>query len=93
MTFITAKLFLSHPTGADTLRCLAMATVDTPGPKEEMNLEDPKNFVQYEVRIHKKKFGMFVTADKVDAYPLIELKYNFVDGVMDPLVHVLFRVT
>ena len=36
-------------TGADTLRCLAMATVDTPGPREEMNLEDPKNFIQYEV--------------------------------------------
>lgn len=35
--------------GRDTLRCLAMATVDKPGPKEEMNLEDPKNFVQYEV--------------------------------------------
>jgi len=25
-----------------------MATVDKPGPKEEMNFEDPKNFVQYE---------------------------------------------
>lgn len=37
-----------YGTGADTLRCLAMATVDTPGPREEMNLEDPKNFVQYE---------------------------------------------
>lgn len=36
-------------TGADTLRCLAMATVDQPGRKEEMNLEDPGNFVQYEV--------------------------------------------
>ena len=38
--------------GADTLRCLAMATVDTPGPREEMNLEDPKNFIQYEVQCH-----------------------------------------
>jgi hypothetical protein len=42
--------------GADTLRCLTMATVDTPGPREEMNLEemnleDPKNFVQYEVHV------------------------------------------
>ena len=26
-----------------------MATVDTPGPKEEMNLKDSNNFVQYEV--------------------------------------------
>ncbi len=35
--------------GSDTLRCLGMATVEEPGPKEEMNLEDSKNFVQYEV--------------------------------------------
>ena len=35
--------------GADTLRCLGMAIVEEPGPKEEMNLEDSKNFVQYEV--------------------------------------------
>ena len=37
--------------GADTLRCLAMATVEQPGPREEMNLEDSKNFVQYEVGV------------------------------------------
>ena len=36
-------------TGQDTLRCLAMATVEQPGRPEEMNLEDAKNFVQYEV--------------------------------------------
>ena len=41
---------LAWHSGQDTLRCLAMATVDSPGPKEEMNLTDPKNFVQYEVR-------------------------------------------
>ena len=35
--------------GQDTLRCLAMATVEQPGRPEEMNLEDAKNFVQYEV--------------------------------------------
>ena len=40
---------VSH-TGQDTLRCLAMATVEQPGRREEMNLEDAKNFVQYEVR-------------------------------------------
>ncbi len=38
------------PSGADTLRCLGMATVEEPGPREEMNLEDSKNFIQYEVR-------------------------------------------
>ena len=39
------------PTGQDTLRCLALATVEEPGRKEEMNLEDPENFVQYEVQL------------------------------------------
>ena len=37
--------------GQDTLRCLALATVEQPGRPEEMNLEDAKNFVQYEVRL------------------------------------------
>lgn len=32
-----------------------MATVDKPGRKEEMNLEDPKNFVQYEVKENAEK--------------------------------------
>ncbi|XP_064392780.1 sarcoplasmic/endoplasmic reticulum calcium ATPase 2-like isoform X2 [Halichondria panicea] len=39
---------ISYGTGADTLRCLGLATVDNPGPREEMNLIDPANFVQYE---------------------------------------------
>ena len=46
----TVEALLSSCSGSDTLRCLALATVDTPGPKEEMNLEDSKNFVQYEVK-------------------------------------------
>lgn len=29
-----------------------MATVEEPGPREEMNLEDAKNFIQYEVCTH-----------------------------------------
>uniref|UniRef100_A0A671U0U5 Calcium-transporting ATPase n=1 Tax=Sparus aurata TaxID=8175 RepID=A0A671U0U5_SPAAU len=35
-------------TGRDTLRCLALATCDTPMRKEEMNLEDSTKFVDYE---------------------------------------------
>lgn len=35
-------------TGRDTLRCLALATRDTPPRKEEMNLEDSNHFVDYE---------------------------------------------
>ncbi|XP_059204237.1 sarcoplasmic/endoplasmic reticulum calcium ATPase 1 [Centropristis striata] len=35
-------------TGRDTLRCLALATCDSPMKKEEMNLEDSTKFVDYE---------------------------------------------
>ncbi|MEQ2193206.1 hypothetical protein XENOCAPTIV_026335, partial [Xenoophorus captivus] len=35
-------------TGRDTLRCLALATRDTPLRKEEMNLEDSTQFADYE---------------------------------------------
>ena len=35
--------------GRDTLRCLALATIDNPMKKEEMDLEDSTKFVKYEV--------------------------------------------
>ncbi|TRZ05996.1 hypothetical protein HGM15179_021111, partial [Zosterops borbonicus] len=35
-------------TGRDTLRCLALATRDTPPKKEEMTLEDSAKFAEYE---------------------------------------------
>lgn len=38
-------------TGRDTLRCLALATRDTPLKVEEMVLEDSTKFVDYEVNI------------------------------------------
>lgn len=37
-----------YGTGRDTLRCLALATIDTPMKKEEMNLEDSTKFFKYE---------------------------------------------
>lgn len=37
-----------YGTGRDTLRCLALATIDTPVKKEDMDLEDSKKFVKYE---------------------------------------------
>lgn len=37
-------------TGRDTLRCLALATRDTPPKKEDMYLEDATKFVDYEVK-------------------------------------------
>lgn len=45
-------------TGKDTLRCLALATRDTPPRKEQMDLENSAKFSQYEVReresVHKR---------------------------------------
>uniref|UniRef100_A0A8C3L713 Calcium-transporting ATPase n=1 Tax=Chrysolophus pictus TaxID=9089 RepID=A0A8C3L713_CHRPC len=38
-------------TGRDTLRCLALATHDNPPRKEEMNLEDSSNFINYETNL------------------------------------------
>ncbi|XP_065663650.1 sarcoplasmic/endoplasmic reticulum calcium ATPase 2 isoform X2 [Hydra vulgaris] len=37
-----------YGTGKDTLRCLALATVDDPISKNEMDLTDSKNFIKYE---------------------------------------------
>lgn len=36
-------------TGRDTLRCLALATRDTPPKREEMVLDDSTKFMEYEV--------------------------------------------
>jgi len=36
-------------TGRDTLRCLALATIDNPIRKEEMDLENSSKFIKYEV--------------------------------------------
>ncbi|XP_075772979.1 sarcoplasmic/endoplasmic reticulum calcium ATPase 2-like isoform X2 [Pelodiscus sinensis] len=38
-------------TGRDTLRCLALATHDNPPRREEMNLEDSANFINYETNL------------------------------------------
>ena len=35
--------------GCDSLRCLALATVDEPRKKEDMNLTDPTQFIHFEV--------------------------------------------
>jgi Ca2+ transporting ATPase len=37
-----------YGTGRDTLRCLALATIDAPMKKEEMDLEDSTKFVKFE---------------------------------------------
>jgi len=35
--------------GRDSLRCLALATVDEPRNKDDMNLADPTQFIHFEV--------------------------------------------
>ncbi|KAI0226747.1 Calcium-transporting ATPase sarcoplasmic/endoplasmic reticulum type [Lamellibrachia satsuma] len=37
-----------YGTGRDTLRCLALATIDNPVKKEDMDLEDATKFIKYE---------------------------------------------
>lgn len=44
-------------TGRDTLRCLALATRDTPPKREEMILEDSTKFVDYEVKLWANFIG------------------------------------
>ena len=42
------QLVTQYATGRDTLRCLALATVDTPPARETLDLEDSRRFAQYE---------------------------------------------
>lgn len=41
-----------YGTGNDTLRCLALATRDSPPKMEDMLLSDTAKFVEYEVNFH-----------------------------------------
>ena len=43
------KIGLVFFAGRDTLRCLALATIDDPVKKENMNLTDSTKFIHYEV--------------------------------------------
>ena len=43
------RLVYQYGTGRETLRCLALGTIDNPIRREDMNLEDAKKFVNYEV--------------------------------------------
>jgi Ca2+ transporting ATPase len=43
------KLVHQYGTGRDTLRCLALGTIDNPIRREDMDLEDARKFITYEV--------------------------------------------
>lgn len=45
------KLVHQYGTGRDTLRCLALGTIDSPPRREDMDLEDARKFISYEVKI------------------------------------------
>merc|ERR1712168_1603488 len=47
----TQALINQYGTGSDTLRCLALGTVDNPPAEEDMNLENSANFAAYESEI------------------------------------------
>jgi len=44
------KLVHQYGTGRDTLRCLALGAIDNPPRREDMDLEDARKFITYEVR-------------------------------------------
>lgn len=43
--------FYDYQLGRDTLRCLALATIDNPPRREDMDLEDSRKFIEYEVSL------------------------------------------
>jgi Ca2+ transporting ATPase len=45
------KLVQQYGTGRDTLRCLALGTIDNPPRREDMDLEDSRKFITYEVKL------------------------------------------
>lgn len=49
--------------GKDTLRCLALATRDTPLHRDQMDLENSAKFAEYEVRERESVFRMQVCVD------------------------------
>ncbi|CAF4360936.1 unnamed protein product, partial [Rotaria sordida] len=44
------KLVHQYGTGRDTLHCLALETIDNPLRREEIDLENSRKFITYEVR-------------------------------------------
>ncbi|CAG2200638.1 ATP2A [Mytilus edulis] len=45
------KHVAAYGTGRDTLRCLALATIDNPPRREDMDLEDSRKFIEYETNM------------------------------------------
>ncbi|KAK2097781.1 Sarcoplasmic/endoplasmic reticulum calcium ATPase 1 [Saguinus oedipus] len=65
-------------TGRDTLRCLALATRDTPPKREEMILDDSARFLEYEVSSWETPTVMELVKGQTD------LTFVGVVGMLDP---------
>ena len=70
---------MMYGTGADTLRCLALATVDDPIPTEKMNLQDPATFCEYEVRVQSEFLKRFLACTKLAQFKLEMSQYVIIE--------------
>jgi Ca2+ transporting ATPase len=63
----------SYGTGRDTLRCLALGTVDTPMKKEDMKLDDSTQFFKYENNITFVGVCGMLDPPRAEVLPAIQL--------------------
>lgn len=73
------KIVGSYGTGRDTLRCLGLATIDNPIPKEQMDLEDSTKFIRYEVRWGSSTGWIAITWMGIKWKPMINIKPHIID--------------
>jgi len=60
----TAAVYVLWILGRDSLRCLALATIDEPRKQTDMNLADPTQFIHFEVCQHCCKMFIDLLGDK-----------------------------
>jgi len=63
----------SYGTGRDTLRCLALGTIDTPIKKEDMKLEDATQFYKYETNVTFVGVVGMLDPPRIEVAPAIQL--------------------
>jgi len=63
---------IAYGTGRDTLRCLALATADSPMSPADMDLEDSTKFVKYEVNLTFVGVVGMLDPPRMEVKPMIE---------------------
>jgi len=63
---------IAYGTGRDTLRCLALATADSPMSPADMDLEDSNKFVKYEVNLTFVGVVGMLDPPRMEVKPMIE---------------------